>query len=188
MAETNENSRENNDTSLEDKKYQNTELKDAGKAVPNQPSAKDEKKMEEMRGKLESLKKWILNKYKFVEAIGIIPPQAAEMFDEENELSEEERKHKPMHLAIILPDENEKEFNSIKVEVIKKIAELKQKIWLNMFLEKDLWEICMDSKYNIIEAIGMVFPLFDKGILGALRVAQIHKSLVLRKFEKYIYS
>jgi predicted nucleotidyltransferase len=34
----------------------------------------------------------------------------------------------------------------------------------------------------------MSFPLYDKGILGALRVAQIHKSLVLRKFEKYVTS
>ena len=34
----------------------------------------------------------------------------------------------------------------------------------------------------------MAYPLFDKGILGALRVAQIHKSLVLKKFEKYVYS
>jgi len=34
----------------------------------------------------------------------------------------------------------------------------------------------------------MAFPLFDKGILGAIRVAQIHKSLVLKKFEKYVYS
>ena len=46
----------------------------------------------------------------------------------------------------------------------------------------------MDSKYPVIEAIGMSYPLFDKGILGALRVAQIHKSLVLKKFEKYVYS
>ncbi len=176
------------ETSLDDKKYQNPELKNAGKAVPNQPSVKDEKKMQEIREKLESLKKLIITKYKFIQAIGIIPPQASEMFDEENELSEEEKKHKPMHLIVILPDNKEKEFNEIKVEIIKKIAETKQKIWLNLFLEKDLWEICMDSKYNIIEAIGMAFPLYDKGILGSLRVAQIHKSLVLRKFEKYVYS
>ena len=81
-----------------------------------------------------------------------------------------------------------KEFNEVKVEIIKKLKESKLKVWLNIFLERDLWEICMDSKFEIIEAIGMAYPLFDKGILGALRVAQIHKSLVLKKFEKYVYS
>lgn len=189
MAEENikENSeKQGHEISLDDKKYQNPELKDAN--VSNHPSAKDEKEFKKIRERLEGLKKFVCNKYKFVEAIGIIPPQTAEIFDEENELSEEERKNKPMHLVIIMPEDKEKEFNEVKLEIVKKIKEDKLKIWLNLFLERDLWDICLDSKYNIIESIGMAFPLFDKGILGALRVAQIHKSLVLRKFEKYVYS
>ncbi|MBR9705996.1 hypothetical protein GOV14_03110 [Candidatus Pacearchaeota archaeon] len=173
------------ETTLDDKKYQNPDM--PGPA-PNQPSVKDEKEMKKAREEIEAIKKKILAKFKFINAIGIIPPQAAEMFDEENELSKEERKEKPMHLAVILPDDKEKKYNEVKAEIIKIINEAKQKIWLNLFLERDLWEICMDSKYEISEAIGMSFPLHDKGILGALRVAQIHKSLVLKKFEKYVYS
>ncbi len=187
MVKENQNKNQDPVVSLDAQKYQTPD--DVGQAqVPNQPSAKDEKEMKKMREKLESLKKFIITKYKFVKAIGIIPPQAAEIFDEENELNEEEKKQKPMHLVVILEDSKEKEFNQVKATIIKKINETKQKIWLNLFLEKDLWEICSDSKYNIIEAIGMAFPLYDKGILGALRVAEIHKSLVLRKFERYIYS
>ncbi|MBA7624314.1 hypothetical protein ES703_31721 [subsurface metagenome] len=34
----------------------------------------------------------------------------------------------------------------------------------------------------------MSFPLHDKGILSSLRVAEIHKSLVLQKFDKYVVS
>ncbi len=175
----------NNKTNLDDNKYQNPTInpeKDKENPLNNK------KDMIKIKEKLESLKKFIYSKYKFVKAIGIIPPQASEIFDEENELSEEERKSKPMHLIVVLPDNKEKEFNKIKLSIIKKIAEIKQKIWLNLFLEKDLWDLCIDSKYKAIEAIGMAFPLYDKGILGALRVAQIHKSLVLKKFEKYVYS
>lgn len=175
-----------NEISLEDKKYQNPELKNV--SIPQVISDKDQKEMQKLREKLEDLKKFILNKHKFISALGIIPPQAASMFDEENELSEEEKKEKPMHLLVVLPDEKEKEFNNVKLGIIKKIKDEKLKIWMNIFLEKDLWEICLDSKYELIEAIGMSFPLYDKGILGALRVAQIHKSLVLKKFEKYVYS
>ena len=174
----------NFETSLDDRKYQNPDIK--GKVPGINPE--QEKEMEKVREKIDELKKYILSKYKFINAIGIIPPQAAAIFDDENELSEEERKKKPMHLALILPDDKEKEFNEIKNDIVKKIAELKQNIWLNLFLEKDLWDICLDSKYDVIEAVGMSFPLHDKGILGALRVAQIHKSLCLKKFEKYVYS
>jgi predicted nucleotidyltransferase/uncharacterized protein (UPF0332 family) len=171
-------------SSLDDKKYQNSELK----GLPQSAAPQDDKEMKKVREKLESLKKFIITKYKFIKAIGIIHPQAAEMFDEENELSPEERKEKPMHLIVIMPDDKEKEYNKVKEDIVKKIKENKQKIWLNLFLERDIWDICMDSKYAMIEAIGLALPLYDKGILGALRVAQIHKSLVLKKFEKYVYS
>jgi predicted nucleotidyltransferase len=172
--------------SLDDKRYQNPNL--PKNPVANQPTPEQEKEMKKVRQELDSLKKWIRSKYKFIEAIGIIPPQASEIFDDENELTEEEKKAKPMHLLVVLPDDKEKEYNKVKAEILKKIQESKQKIWLNLFLDKDLWEICMDSKFEVIEAIGMSFPLYDKGILGAIRVAQIHKSLVLKKFEKYVYS
>ena len=182
MAEKNKEEKKE-EISLDDRKYQNPELKEAAMSIP-----KDDKEMQKIREKLEEFKNFITTKFKFVNAIGIIPPQAANMFDDENELTEEERKEKPMHLLIILPDDKEKEFNNIRLELIKKVKEEKLKIWSNLFLEKDLWEICLDSKYELIEAIGMSYPLYDKGILGALRVAQIHKSLVLKKFEKYVYS
>ncbi|MEK6859567.1 MAG: nucleotidyltransferase domain-containing protein [Nanoarchaeota archaeon] len=173
------------ESSLDDRRYQNPDIK--GK-MPNAPTPEQEKEMQKVREKLEDLKKSILQKYKETGAIGIIPPQAADIFDDENELTEAEKKEKPMHLLVIMEDSQEKEFNNIKAEILKKIKESGQKIWLNLFLEKDLWEICLDSKYDVIEAIGMAFPLHDKGILGALRVAQIHKSLCLKKFEKYVYS
>lgn len=169
---------------LDDKRYQNADIK----GPVNTITPEQEKEMEKVREKLDSLQKYIVQKHKYVSAIGIIPPQVAHIFDEENELNEEEKKLKPMHLAVIIPDDKEKEFNEIRSDIIKQIAELKQNIWLNLFIEKDLWEICMDSKYDIIEGIGMCFPLHDKGILGAIRVAQIHKSLCLKKFEKYVYS
>ncbi len=173
-------------SSLDDKEYQLAKIKNNGKTP--EIDEKQKKEFEKTRTKLEALKRHLLTKYKSIEAIGIIPPQAAEKFDEENELSEEEKKEKPIHLAIILPDDEEKQYNKIKSEILKKIKDDKLKVWLNLFLEKDLWEICNDSKFDIAEAIGMAFPMHDKGILGALRVAQIHKSLCLRKFERYVYS
>ncbi len=172
------------ETTLDDRKYQNPDLRGPVSGI----TPEQEKEMQKTREELESLKKSIITKYKFIEAIGIIPPQAAQIFDDENELNEAERKEKPIHLLVIMPDDKEKEFNEIRKEIIKITQGGKQKLWLNLFLQKDLWEICMDSKYDIIEAIGMAFPLYDKGILGSLRVAQIHKSLALKKFEKYVYS
>ena len=78
----------------------------------------------------------------------------------------------------------------IKAEVVKEIEKLKEKvkIWLHLRTPSDIWEICLDQKFELSAAIAMSFPLYDKGILGALRVAEIHKSLVLQKFDKYVIS
>ncbi len=146
------------------------------------------KEMEKTREKLEKFKKSIVKKYPFTIAIGIIPPQAAEKFDEESGMSEEEKKEKPMHLVVIIPEEKFKEIGKIKAELIKETKEMKPKLWLNIITPVDLWNFGLDSKYDIVEAIGMAFPLYDKGLLGSLRVSQIHKSLCLRKFEKYVAS
>ncbi len=158
------------------------------KSIPGDISEEAKKEMEKTREKLEDFKKFVLKKYPFTIAIGIIPPQAAEKFDEENELTEEEKKDKPMHIIVIVPEDNFKEINKIKAELIKESKDMKPKIWLNLMTPVDLWNFSLDGKYDISEAIGMSFPLYDKGLLGALRLAQIHKSLVLRKFEKYVTS
>lgn len=157
--------------------------------IPTDIPEEVKKEMEKTREKLESFKKVVVKKYPFTLAMGIIPPQAAEKFDEENELTPEEKKQKPMHLVIIVPEEKFKEITKIRSELIKESKDIKPRLWLNIITPVDLWNFCLDGKYDIAEAIGMSFPLYDnKGLLGALRVAQIHKSLVLRKFERYVTS
>ncbi len=156
-------------------------------AVANLPED-SKKKMEETRKKLTEFKDKVIKKYPFTIAMGIIPPQAADKFDEEAGLTEEDKKSKPLHLLMIVPEKKYKEIGKIKTELIKEVKDMKPKVWLNIITPVDLWNFCLDSKYDIAEAIGMAFPLYDKGILGSLRVAQVHKSLCLRKFEKYVAS
>ncbi|MCH8945992.1 MAG: nucleotidyltransferase domain-containing protein, partial [Nanoarchaeota archaeon] len=86
------------------------------------------------------------------------------------------------------PEEKLKEIGKIRQEIIKQIDSVKQNIWLHIKTPVDIFELCLDSKFELAGAIAMSYPLHDKGILGALRVAEIHKSLVLQKFEKYVVS
>jgi len=160
----------------------------APKIPGTQLDEKAKKEIDKTKEKLEEFKKAVLKKYPFIVAMGIIPPQAADRFDEELALTEEEKKAKPMHLTVIIPEDNFKQINEIRAELIKQIKDMKPVVWINIITPVDLWNYALDSKSDIVEAIGMSYPLHDKGLLGALRVSQIHKSLVLRKFEKYIYS
>jgi uncharacterized protein (UPF0332 family)/predicted nucleotidyltransferase len=156
--------------------------------LPGQIPEAQKKEIDKTKEKLEDFKKEVLKKFPFTLALGITPPQAAERFDEELGLTAEEKKEKPMHLVMIIPEDNFKEINKIKAEIVKMVKGHKPTLWVNIITPVDLGNYTLDSKFDIVEAIAMSYPLHDKNILGTFRVSTIHKSLCLRKFEKYIYS
>jgi len=133
-----------------------------------------------------------VKKYPFTKSLSVLPPQAIKKFIDDEEIPKETEKH--MQLYMIVPEEKLKEIPKITKEIVNQIEKLKhpgghkQKIWLQIKTPVDIWELCLDSKFDLVGAIAMSFPLYDKGFLGGLRMVEIHKSLVLQKFEKYVVS
>ncbi len=178
---------------LDVKEVESKEKKEEKKEL----SEEAKKELEKIKQKLDNFKKQLLKKFAFINAVALLPPQASHIVEDEEEImiggksiSEipEEKREKLIHVLAVLPDDKVKELGKVKVEAIKLVEGIKPKIWVHVKSVSELWEICFDGKYEYIEAIAMSFPLYDKGILGALRVANIHKSLVLRKFERYVVS
>ena len=161
-------------------------------AVPEAPTSEKDKSGDKIKKELDKLKGYILKKYPFTKAISILPPQSIKDFIEEEteNLNKEqiEKLQKKVHLNIIIPDEKVKDIYKIKKDIIEQIEKSKQEIWIYMRTPSEIWEICTDQKFELYAAMAMSFPLHDKGILGAMRVTEIHKSLVLQKFEKYVVS
>ena len=156
------------------------------KPIVSENPEKIQKEMEKTKKELDKLKGFIVKKYPFTQSISVLPHQAIPRFIEEEEVPKETEKY--VQLYMIVPEEKLKTIPKIKEEVIKQIEKLKQKIWFQIKTPVDVWEMCLDSKFDLSVAVSMSYPLYDKGILGALRVAEIHKSLVLQKFEKYVVS
>ena len=155
-------------------------------SIPKVNPEEEKKKFEKTKKEIEKLKTFVLKKFRYVLASGILPPQSIPKFIEEEEASPESKDS--VHVVIIVPDEKAKEVPKIKQEIIKEIQKSKEKVWLHLMTPSEIWEICMDQKFELSGAIAMSYPIYDKGILGALRVSEIHKSLVLQKFEKYVVS
>ncbi len=152
-----------------------------------------QREMEKTKKEFDKIKAVILKKFSFTQAIGIIAPQAAKLFleDEMGEnISPEElgKLQKKTHLYIIIPEDKFKEIPKIKKELIAEIDKVKKDVWIYIKTPVDIWEACLDSKFELVSAIGMSYPLQDTGILQSLRVAEIHKALVLQKFDKYVVS
>ena len=82
-------------------------------------------------------------------------------------------------------DELHQKFSTI----ISKFAEdLDKNLVPQSVLLTDLWQNCYDAKYDLNRLISMSAPIYDTGMLAAIKIAEIHKSMVIKKFEKYILS
>ncbi len=145
------------------------------------------KEADKIKSELEDFKKKLIKKFPFTIALSILPAPSFKWFEEEEGLVPEEVSRKPLHLYMIVPEDEYKNIaKKIKPEVLKLIQEGKHNIWVHIKTPVDVWNYGLDSKFELIDAVGSSYPLHDKGLLGALRVANIHKTLVLRKFEKYV--
>ncbi len=147
------------------------------------------KKADKLKEELEDFKKKVVKKFPFVNFLSVLPANSFKIFEEDEGLLPEEIAKKPLHLIMLIPEDQFKNISKkIKPEVLKLAKETKQELWIHIKTEIDLWNYGLDSKYEFVDAISSSFPLYDKGLLGSLRLANIHKSLVLRKFEKYVAS
>jgi predicted nucleotidyltransferase/uncharacterized protein (UPF0332 family) len=168
----------------------NLDMKYSRKPLVPENTEEVQKKMDKTKKELEKLKGFIVKKFKFTKSLSILPPQAIKLFIEEEEVPKETEKF--IHLFMIVPEDQFKNISKIKKEIVEEVEKMKdkfdEKIWLHIKTPVDVWENCFDSKFDLTSAIAMSFPLYDEGFLGLLRFTEIHKSLVLQKFEKYVVS
>ena len=151
----------------------------------NNPAKKDTKKIQK---EIEEFKNLFLKKHTNTQSIGIIPTQAAKKIEEEYEISEEDTKQELIHILTIVPESQYKKIGQIKLDAIQTAKKINSKFWVHIMTPIDYWNLGLDSKFEVMEALAMSYPILDKGFLGDIRVAQIHKSLVLKKFEQYVTS
>ncbi|MBI3036564.1 nucleotidyltransferase domain-containing protein [Candidatus Woesearchaeota archaeon] len=67
-------------------------------------------------------------------------------------------------------------------------SEIDKKLVVQCLILTELWQNCYDAKYDLLQLIASSAPVFDTGMLAALRISEIHKQMVIKKFERYIVS
>ena len=156
--------------------------------ISNQIDEALKKKTDNTQKQIQEFKNEITKKVKSIASIGIIPAQANKVVEEEFDVSEADSKKELIHILTIVPEAQFKNIGKIRLDAIATAKKINEKFWIHVMTPVDLWNLGLDSKFEVMEALAMSFPVMDKGILSSMRVAQIHKSLVLKKFEKYVTS
>ena len=152
-----------------------------------QLTKEQEKKLKEIKEKLDKFQKRVIEKFdKYVMGIALLPPQKPK---------EGEKFDKDRISVLVLVDDSDSQKMSkgeLKQKLFTIIDGIAQELDKNIFPEvlilSEVWQNCYDQKYEILQLISMSAPVLDKGMLSAIKIAEIHKTMVLRKFEKYIVS
>src|SRR3989344_3622199 len=168
----------------------------------NLPELPDElkKKFEEVKNKVEEFKKKILKDYKEIKAIALLPPRKKD--DKFGMMPPMALPGQPLeddkdsiNVLVLVDDSTVKakdKLNFIETadrNIAKIGKEVDAKIRSTTLTIEELKEQCYDGKYDLLRMIAMGVSVYDPvELLGAVRISEVHKVMVLRKFDKYIVS
>ncbi len=151
------------------------------------PMSKEElekikKKLDQLKEKVEKFQKKLLEKFEeYIIGIALLPP--------------EKKDSKDIHLLVLVDDSDVQKISPFELRekmtsIVNKIAEEVDKDFKpQIMLMNELRESCFDAKYEILQLISFSAPFYDpRDVLKAIKVSEIHKNMVLRKFEKYVVS
>ena len=140
------------------------------------------KKFEQLKIKLDKFKKRVLKEFnEYIIGITLLPPK------EDNK--------EAINVLVLVDDSDSKKMSKFELKdklsnIIHKFAEeIDKNLNVETLILSELKENCFDGKYEILQLIAMSAPVYDpKEMLAAIKIAEVHKSMVLKKFEKYIMS
>jgi predicted nucleotidyltransferase/uncharacterized protein (UPF0332 family) len=182
------------------KKDDKKDAKQAAAPVPQDNSLPPEvrEKLAQLKAKLDKFQKASLDKFdKYIKGIALMPPPRAPPANLPPEVLAEEQKRyeqiKDKHHVLVLIDDTEPS-KMTKQELKDKLTAIMDNeakaidasIIPQTLLLTELWQNCYDAKYDWLQLIAMSAPIYDTGMLGAVKLTEIHKNMVLKKFEKYI--
>ncbi len=146
-----------------------------------------QEKLNVIREKLDVFKKKVLEKFdKYISAIALLPPEKVD----ENKKGDTEK----INILVLVDDSDSQKMTKEELKaklsaIIESIAkEVDKHLTPQTVILSEVWQSCFDAKYDLLEIIRLSAPVHDTGMLAAIKIAEIHKTMVLKKFEKYIVS
>lgn len=175
----------------EEKKVENKEpqmpiLPQGKPGMPPLPKEVQEK-LKAIKEKLDKFTKEVTTKFdKYIMGIALMPPQKPK----EGEKADKDR----IDTLVLVDDTDSQKMSKFELKnklaaIIDKLAqEIDKNMYTQVIILSELWQSCYDGKYDLLRVVASCAPVHDTGMLSAVKIAEIHKEMVLKKFEKYIVS
>jgi len=147
-------------------------------------------KLKAIKGKVDKFQKKILEKFdNYIAGISLLPPPKKE---DGKEVKPEDKDK--INVLVLVDDSDSKKMSKLELkdkltQIMNNVAkEIDKNLEPQTVILSELWQNCYDGKYDLLQMIAMSAPVFDKGMLAAIKISEVHKTMVLKKFEKYIVS
>lgn len=148
------------------------------------------KQLEESQKHLEEYKEKLFSRFQdYILGMAVLPKRDPKTLPEE--LKEQYDKN-AIGVLILLDDTDTKRLSKEELKeklstiFVEQAKEVSKNLQPEVLLLSELWELAKDGKYEILQDIAMSQIFFDGGMLSAIKLAELHKQMVLQKFEKYI--
>ncbi len=143
-------------------------------------------RLKSIKSELEGFQKQVVKRFdKYIMGISLLPPQK----DKDGEPDKSR-----INVLVLVDDSDSQKMSKQELKqklqtIIQKTAEeINKNLSVQTIILSELWQSCYDSKYDLLQLIAMGAIIYDTGMLAAIKISEIHKSMVLKKFEKYIVS
>ena len=164
------------------KKEQITNDTDLEKTLPKEA----QEKLKAIKKDLEKFQKKVIEKFdKYIMGMALLPPERPK---------EGEKPKDNINIFVLVDDSDSKKMSKQELgEKLGKIigeqaTEVNKKIKTEVMIASELWQNCYDQRHDLLEMLAVAAPLYDNGVLASIKVAEVHKQMALKKFEKYIVS
>lgn len=169
-----------------EKKKTSAQEEKAAEALKKLPKDVQDK-LKKIKQKLEKFQKEVVKKFEqYILGIALLPPPKPK----EGEQVDKEK----VNILVLVDDSDsqkmsKEELRSKLSSIIDNIAkDVDKNLTPQTLILSELWQSCFDGKYDLLQLISMSAPIYDKGLLAAIKISEIHKTMILKKFEKYIVS
>lgn len=170
-----------------------------------------QEKLKAIKAKLENFQKKVLEKFdKYIVGIALMPPPKPEEMQQLQQMQQPApeahaqpaqpvAEAKPedkdrIHVLVLVDDSDSRTMSKPELKdkltaIISSIGtEIDHNLTPQTLILSELWQNCFDAKYELLQLIALSAPVYDTGMLQAIKIAEVHKTMVLKKFEKYIVS
>ncbi|MBI3036071.1 nucleotidyltransferase domain-containing protein [Candidatus Woesearchaeota archaeon] len=194
---------------------QSKEINEEPQAAAEQPKEAEaisklpkdvQEKLKTIKTKLDKFQKRVLEKFdKYIVGIALMPPPKPEELQQLQQMQQPSLQDQPLaepkpedkdkiHVLVLVDDSDSRTMSKLELKdkltaIISSIGnEIDPNITPQTLILSELWQNCFDAKYELLQLIALSAPIHDTGMLQAIKIAEVHKTMVLKKFEKYIVS